>query len=135
MRTIKLFGGPAHGRIMTVPDYKHRVMAEVQNNPPTLCSSLDTIINYVPVSTCTYYVREYSEVGFTEAGARVRRSLWIGQYEDADLFPHERYELIDALSQQPWKWAAKPNFLTQFDQWFEYTLAEIGWKQPKVGYR
>lgn len=132
MRTIKLFGGPAHGRIETVPYAMRRVKIAVHDGPPYSLAPVINDVNCGPPSTCKYYVREYSESGITEAGANVHRSMWIGLYEGADLFLRERYELMDTLSRLPWQWRDKPNFLTQFDQWFEYMLAEVGWKTPNV---
>jgi hypothetical protein len=70
--------------------------------------------------------------GKTEEGAKVFKEQIVGVFEGDELLSREYWELERDMSELPWQWARKPNFLTEFDQWFEYTLDEIGWKRPKV---
>ncbi|MHC4302788.1 MAG: hypothetical protein ACYS7Y_36480 [Planctomycetota bacterium] len=136
---ITLYGGPAHGQPAWIDDDGGCGRLEVLVKPPVptpMSFRLDDPPDYRALNreTTSYYVKQYVIQAETEAGALVYREKWVGVWEHGGLMDREQYELEREMRDIPWKWVRKPNFLTEFDQWFEYTLAEIGWQPPLVRY-
>ncbi|MHC4121280.1 MAG: hypothetical protein ACYSWO_27715 [Planctomycetota bacterium] len=134
MRTVKLYGGPRHQHEMCVDDLCHRIECPMPHTMPLpRIRPLWEEPHFERTwQTCTYYLRPYMIQGKTEEGAKVFKEQIVGVFEGDELLSREYWELERDMSELPWQWARKPNFLTEFDQWFEYTLDEIGWKRPKV---
>jgi hypothetical protein len=139
MTVVKCYGGPYHGREATVTDGKGRFEAFFRIGPPPVIRTCeDFFMAYAPrldkPDVYTYFISEYRQVGFTAAGSEVRRKMCIALLDGCDLTSREFCDIERDMEKVPWKWLKKPSFLTQFDQWFEYTLNEIGWEQPTVRY-
>lgn len=135
---VKCYGGPCHGREENIPEGAHRFEVRLRLGPPPFMHSIeDFLAAYAPqldCDTCTYFVYPYYQRGITEARSIVERQMEVAVLDGCDLTTREWYEIERDIERSPWKWPNKPNFLTQFDQWFEYTLNEIGWEKPTVRY-
>jgi hypothetical protein len=136
MRIIKLFGGPRHGHTERVQRDQHRLQVAARCDARVPVWRPEEPVNPEATYTVlTYYVREYWMTNTTEEGARVQRRQFVGLFEGAPLFREEERDLEVHMATLPWQWInGKPNFLKQFDQWFEYTLCEVTGRQPKVRY-
>jgi len=138
-RTVKLYGGPAHGREHVMCDDCRRIDVLPPRRTRTLayCQLSEEQMRTIMLEECrrevtTYYVTHYSVRGFTQAGARVHQTLPVALWEDEKLTQREEYDLERATYRLPWEWDRKPNFLTQFDQWFEYEWCAATGTQPIV---
>ena len=74
----------------------------------------------------------YQTVGLTQAGSHVHKVIEAALWEEEKLTYREETELYRATHAMPWEWDSKPNFLTQFDQWFEYEWCAAADTQPIV---
>jgi len=137
-RRVKCYGGPMHGEYITLDDGCYRFECKtpqlVRRRMLADLRTVDLMLAIPPTThdRMTYYLHRWQQVGRTEAGAEVFREMYVGLLEGTDILPREKSELDYDLSGQLWQWPCKPNFLKQFDQWFEYTYCEVTGKQPQV---
>lgn len=132
MIEVTLYGGPRHGQMLKVADGVRRLETPYLYDPNPPLYAQHELCMGSPYGTHTYYIRDFCRRGVTEAGSSVYKTIKVALFEDAALTDRDRFDVLCDLNKVPWEWYRKPNFLTEFDQWFEYTLAEIGWEQPRM---
>jgi hypothetical protein len=128
-----------HGKMQRLDKGAHRFEVSVRFSPGPYLANIynqaameaDLLSMKVP-ETLSYYLQEWNQEAITVAGALVRRTLLIALLEGTELLYRERAELDWDMETKMWKWPKKPNFLTHFNQWWEYQLNEERWEQPKI---
>ena len=139
MMSIKCYGGPMHGERVNldagcrrfecpVPRLTHRQMSSLYDLAPDLLLGIPPLTH----QRVSYFVQPWQQEGITLAGARMRRRMNIGLLDGCEITHREQDDLSFDLDGLPWEWIRKPNFLKEFDQWFEYTYCEVTGKQPVV---
>jgi hypothetical protein len=138
MKTVKLYGGPAHGREHPYDHLPCRIEVAVQDMIEMdrhRYRDLEKCPITMPVyERNTYYLKQLGCQGITEAGSTVRKIIHIGVWEhgQADLSDGlttwEYGELLRELNHQYWEWAEEPNILTHFHRWWEKAIHENGWQ-------
>jgi hypothetical protein len=139
MIEVKCYGGPLHNEYIKLDNgcrrfetVKPRLTNRAYMNP----ASVDLLLAIPPMTheRMTYYLHTWRQPGITEAGFRVYREMQIALLEGTDLLPREKADLDFDLRGSMWIWPRKPNFLKEFDQWFEHALFEVTGKPPRVYY-
>jgi len=132
---VRLYGGPAHGHIQLLRDDCHRfevleprIHTRVQlwsHERPSVCPGSGW-------QTTSYHLQKFAQRGETRAGADVCRELFVGLWECSEILNKDMCLIERDLSQLPWEWWREPNFLLEFDQWFEYSWCQATNTQPEV---
>lgn len=142
MIEVKCYGGPAHGREVNLDALTARqsrrfemTVVPLTDRPRYTPWPPDLRIPPQPrITTNTYYLQTYSQMGYTLSGAEVHRQLQIALLEGADLLMREAHELQDEMAHLPWTWSKDPNILYQFEEWWEKALHDRGWERIIVHY-
>jgi hypothetical protein len=142
MKTVKLYGGPAHGREVPYDRFPCRIEVAVRDMVESdrhRYRSLDACPITMPAyERNTYYLKKWWCTGITDAGSFVHKVMRIGVWEHGQkdlsdgLTTREYGELTMALRSQPWVWDEEPNILTHFHRWWEKATHENGWEPIRV---
>jgi hypothetical protein len=136
---VKCYGGPLHGTVKNLDKGVRRFEVAVRFSPDPYLANIYTqaamAAEYLapkPMETLSYFLQAWHQDAITVAGARVRRHLFVALLEGTEVLDRERRDLEWDMQTKMWEWLDKPNFLTQFDQWWEYQLNEVARRQPKI---
>ena len=142
MLKVKCYGGPAHGREVDLD----ALTAQQSRRFEIPIEPIVDRLRYTPwpldlrippqprITTNTYYLQIYEQVGHTRIGAVVHRQLQIALLEGADLLTRELHDLQYAMDDQPWTWSEDPSILYQFDEWIEKALHDLNWERVIAHY-
>jgi len=128
-RTVKCYGGPYHGKEVTLADNCCRFdVADIliQELPRWDASILHEPPTY---NVLTYSLRECREM---RVYPRRHRSFWVAVVDGSELMPREEHKIrMDLIHKVPWE-IPTASIIHDFDQWFAsavyHHLGMVTWK-------
>jgi hypothetical protein len=131
---IKLYGGCAHGQVVTLSEPTNRRVDVVKPSPfhpsrqlPTCPHPLGPGPSWPSFTneSASYHIQTYAQWGHSP---RRHRSIMVGLLEGCELLPRELADLNEDLLRTPWEFPVV-SFLHDFDEWLaQATFRHFGVK-------
>lgn len=132
---VRLYGGPAHGKLVTVDQIPWRIetVAPERGRPDYLRRiSEEDLINWQPRERVSYHIQWWH---IQARNPKRHKHLPIGVVEGCELLPRERYDLQRDMDDLPWSFPSV-SFLHEFEEWWSQTLyrhtGRLTWRNEPV---